>query len=142
YYRRSFEGVRKRFGERHMNTIIATHNYANYLLDTGDTTQAIALQQQALATANDLLGAAHAVTGEIHYGLGKALLTAKRYAEAQAELLAAVNEKQKDLGADHWRMGEYIDKLIEAYKADGKPDLAGEWANKRSGLKPKPASES
>jgi len=142
YYRRALEGVRKRFGDKHMNTIIATHNYANYLLDIGDTAQAIALQQQALATSIELLGADHAVTGEIHYGLGKALLKAGRYAEAQASLLAAVAEKQKDLGADHWRMGEYIDKLIEAYRVDGKADMAGEWQGKRARLKPKPASES
>ena len=142
YYRRSFEGVRKKFGDKHMNTIIATHNYANYLLDVGDTAQATAMQRQALAAANEVLGADHAVTGEIHYGLGKALLHARSYAEAQAELLAAVTEKQKDLGADHWRMGEYLDKLIEAYKADGKPDPATQWEARRAGLKAKPASES
>jgi non-specific serine/threonine protein kinase/serine/threonine-protein kinase len=142
YYRRALEGVRKKFGDRHMNTIIATHNYANYLLDVGDTTQAIALQQQALISSTELLGADHAVTGEIHFGLGKALLRAQRYTEAEAQLQAAVAEKQKDLGADHWRMGEYLDKLIEAYKADGKNELAGQWESKRAGLKPKPAGES
>ena len=31
HYRRALEGVRKKFGDKHMNTIIATHNYANYL---------------------------------------------------------------------------------------------------------------
>jgi len=142
YYRRSFEGVRKKFGDKHMNTIIATHNYANYLLDVGDTTQAIALQQQALSVSTEMLGPDHAVTGEIHFGLGKALLGARRFAEAEESLLAAVAEKQKDLGADHWRMGEYLDRLIDAYKADGRPDLAAQWEAKRAALKSKPASES
>src|SRR5262249_58491518 len=71
FYKRALDGTRNKFGERHMNTIIATHNYANYLLDVGDVAQATELQQHALANSREVLGPDHAVTGEIEYGLGK-----------------------------------------------------------------------
>jgi eukaryotic-like serine/threonine-protein kinase len=142
YYRRALDGARKKSGDKHPNTIMATHNYANYVLDTGDAAQAIALQNQALALSTEVLGPDHAVTGEIHFGLGKALLSAKRYAEAEKHLTLAIAEKQKDFGADHWRMAEYITPLIEVYKDWGKPQLAAEWEAKRAALKPEPAPES
>jgi tetratricopeptide (TPR) repeat protein len=137
YYRRALEGTRKRYGAKHPNMIVATHNYANYLLDTGDATQAATLQRQALQTALEVYGADHAVTGEIHFGLGKALLRLRRYAEAEQELLAAITEKQKYLGVEHWRMGEYIAPLIEAYRADDQPSRAAEWEARRANLKSK-----
>jgi len=139
YYKRALDGTRKKFGERHMNTIIATHNYANYLLDVGDIAQAVRLQQQALTTSTDVLGADHPVTGEIHYGLGKALLRESRYADAEKELLAAVAEKQKDFGADHWRLDEYLVPLVDLYKASNQPQQQAEWQAKRAALQAKPA---
>jgi non-specific serine/threonine protein kinase/serine/threonine-protein kinase len=139
YYKRALDSTRKKYGERHMNTIIATHNYANYLLDVGDVEQAARLQQQALATSTVVLGADHPVTGEIHYGLGKALLRKSRYADAERELLAAVAEKRKDFGAGHWRLDEYLAPLVDLYKAWNKPQQLADWQAQRAALKPKPA---
>ncbi len=140
YYKRAMDESRKKYGEKHQNTVIATHNYANYLLDVDKVDEAVATQQRALAMSIEVLGPDTAVTGEVHYGLGKALLRAHRYEEAEKELLAAVAEKQKDFGADHWRMGEYIAPLIATYTALGKTDQAAEWEAKRAALKPKPAT--
>ncbi|MDR3386231.1 MAG: serine/threonine-protein kinase [Rudaea sp.] len=142
YYKRALDGTRKKYGERHPNVIRATHNYANYLLDVGDTAQAVALQQQVVAQAREVFGPEHEVTGEGEFGLGKALLKAGRYAEAEQALLAAIAEKQKDFGADHWRLGEYMTPLIQVYEAWGKPQQAAQWEARRSALKPKPAGES
>ena len=140
YYKRAMDESRKKYGEKHQNTVIATHNYANYLLDVDKVDEAVATQQHALAMSIEVLGPDTAVTGEVHYGLGKALLRAHRYQEAEKELLAAIAEKQKDFGADHWRMGEYIAPLITTYGALGKTDQVAEWEAKRAALKPKPAT--
>lgn len=140
YYQRAYEATRNRLGENHPNTIIATHNYANYLLDIGDTDQAIALQQKALAASKQMLGPDHVVTGEIEYGLGKALLRAGRFADAESSLLAAVTEKQKNFGATHWRMAGYITPLIQLYKAWGKPQQVAEWQSRLAALQPKPGA--
>ncbi len=139
YYKRAYDAVRRKYGDKNQNSVIATHNYANYLLEVGDTVQATALQRQALATSQQLLGRDHAVTGEIEYGLGKALLQARHYAEAETMLLAAIKEKTKDLGSDHWRMAGYIDPLIQLYADWGKPEQAAQWQATRAKLKPKPA---
>jgi serine/threonine protein kinase len=142
YYRHVYAYSLRKYGENHENTIIATGNYGNYLIDVGQFDQAIALDQTALKDALEKFGADNNVTGETEFELGNALLHAKRYAEAEKQFLAAIAEKQKDLGADHWRIGGYIDPLIEDYKAWGKPDLATQWQAKRTALKPKPAGES
>jgi eukaryotic-like serine/threonine-protein kinase len=141
YYKRALDGTRKKYGEKHPNVIRATHNYANYLLDVGDTAQAVTLQQQVVAQAKEVFGPDHEVTGEGEFGLGKALLRAGRFAEAEQALLAAVAEKQKDFGVDHWRLGEYMAPLIEVYKSWGKPQQAAQWEAKQAALKPKPANE-
>jgi len=69
-------------------------------------------------------------------------LRVKRYADAEKQFLTAIAEKQKDMGADHWRIGGYIDPLIADYKAWGKPDLAAQWQAKCAALKPKLADAS
>ena len=142
YYKRALDGTRKKYGDNHPNTIKATHNYANYLLDVGDTTQAIALQQQVVTQGKQVFGADHDVYAEGQFGLGKALLRAQRYAEAEPALLGAIAIKQKNYGADHWRIEEYIVPLLELYKGWNKPQQVAEWEAKRSALKPKPANES
>ncbi len=142
YYKRAYEFVRKKYGERHPSTIMATGNYGNYFLDIGDVDRAVALEQTAVANALAVLGPNDNTTGEQQFQLGNALLRARHYDEAEKQLLAAIAEKQHDYGADHWRMGGYIDPLIEDYKAWGKPGQAAEWATKRVALKPKPPGES
>ncbi|HTA65150.1 MAG TPA: protein kinase [Xanthomonadaceae bacterium] len=142
YYRRVYEFTLKKYGEKHGNTIIATGNYGNYLLDVGDVDQAIAMEQTSQKAALEKFGPDNEITGEQEFQLGKALLRAKRYDAAEKHLLAAIAEKKKDFGADHWRIGGYIDPLIEDYKAWGKPDLAAQWEAKRAALKPKPPGES
>ncbi len=140
YYKRAYDAILRKYGDNNQNAVIATHNYANYLLEVGDTAQATALQRKALATSKHMLGPDHAVTGEIEYGLGKALLQARHYAEAETMLLAAIKEKTKDLGSDHWRMGGYIDPLIQLYKAWGKPQQAAHWQSVHDKLKPEPSA--
>jgi non-specific serine/threonine protein kinase/serine/threonine-protein kinase len=141
YYKRALDSTRKKYGDKHPNAIKATHNYANYLLDVGDTTQAIALQQQVVAQAREVFGADHDVYAEGQFGLGKALLRAGRYAEAEPALLTAIAIKEKNYGADHWRIEEYIVPLLDLYKAWNKPQQVAEWQARRAALKPKPASE-
>jgi tetratricopeptide (TPR) repeat protein len=142
YYKRALDATRKKYGDKHPNVARATHNYANYLLDVGDTAQAIALQEQAAAMANEIFGAGHEVTGEIQFGLGKALLKGGRYAEAEHALLAAVASKEKLYGAKHWRLGEYMMQLVDLYKGWGKAQEAAQWQAKMAALEPKPAESS
>ena len=56
--------------------------------------------------------------------------------------LQALVAQPTDPSIRHWRIGGYIDPLIEDYKAWGKPDLAAKWEKKRAALKPKPKGES
>ena len=140
YYKRALDGVLKKYGEKKPNAIRARHNYANYLLDVGDVTQAIALQQRATADAKEVFGPDNPVTGEAEFGLGKALLRGGHYPEAEQALLAAVAVKQKEFGADHWRLDEYMAPLQTLYQTWGKPEQAADWAKRRAALKAKPAN--
>jgi tetratricopeptide (TPR) repeat protein len=139
YYKRALDSARRKYGDKHPNAFRSMHNYANYLLDIGDTTQAVTLQQQAAAASLEKYGADHEVTGEIQFGLGKALVKAGRYAEAEQALRAAVAVKEKVLGVDHWRMAEYFVPLIELYQTWKKPQQAAEWESRKAALKAKPA---
>ncbi|MBS0212841.1 MAG: serine/threonine protein kinase [Proteobacteria bacterium] len=141
FYERAYEATRKLYGDHHVNTIIATGNYGNYLLQIGQAEQAIALERTALQGSLALFGANDEITGEMEFQLGNALAGAKRYAEAIPHYLTAIAERQHDLGADHWRMGGYIDPLIAAYKATGKTADAEKWEAAKAALKPKPAGE-
>ncbi|MBS0574998.1 MAG: serine/threonine protein kinase [Proteobacteria bacterium] len=137
YYQRTYETMRRKYGDRHPNTIIATGNYGNYFLDIGQIDRAIELEQTALANALIVLGPGSDVAGETQFQLGKALLAGKRYAEAEPHLLAAIAERSKDLGADHWRMAQYIDPLIETLQARGNAAEAAKWQAKKAALKPR-----
>ncbi|HEX4480547.1 MAG TPA: serine/threonine-protein kinase [Rudaea sp.] len=140
YYERALAETRKRYGEKNQNTVMATHNYGNYLLDVGKTDEAIATQRHALEFALQVFGPVANVTGEVHFGLGKSLLKAHQYPEAEKELLAAIDEKEKDFGKTHWRLREYITPLIETYKAMGKTDQATQWTTRLNSLPPKPTA--
>ena len=142
YYKRALESARKKFGDKHPNVVRATHNYGNYLLDVGDTEQAIATQEQAVAMALEVFGADHEVTGEIQFGLGKALFKGGRYAAAERALLAALASKEKLYGANHWRLGDYMAQLIELYKGWGKPQQAAQWQARQASLDSRPAENS
>ncbi|MEP6484224.1 MAG: serine/threonine-protein kinase [Rudaea sp.] len=142
YYQRALDETRARYGDKSQNTVMATHNYGNYLLDVDKVDEAIATQQHALVNSLEVFGPDTAVTGEVHYGLGKALLRGHRYREAEQQLLQAIEEKQKDFGPDHWRLREYFDPLIDAYSALGEASKVSEWEAKRAALKPKPATAS
>ncbi|HEY2346356.1 MAG TPA: serine/threonine-protein kinase [Xanthomonadaceae bacterium] len=138
YYLRAYQGFRRKYGDKYPDSIMATGNYGNYLLNVGDVKQAIAMEQTALANSIEVFGVDDAVTAETQFQLGKALLADKRYDEAEKPLLAAIAQKQKDLGADHWKLGDYMDPLIADYKGWGKAELAAQWEAKRAALKPKP----
>jgi eukaryotic-like serine/threonine-protein kinase len=140
YYIRALDESRKRYGEKNQSTVMATHNYGNYLLDVGKTDEAIATQRHALEFALQVFGPDANVTGEVHFGLGKGLLKAHQYPEAEKQLLAAIDEKEKDFGKVHWRLREYIAPLIETYKAMGKADQATQWTARLDSLPPKPTS--
>ncbi len=140
YYERALDETRKRYGEKNQNTVMATHNYGNYLLDVGKTDEAIATQRHALEYALLVFGGDANVTGEVHFGLGKSLLKAHQYSEAEKELLVAIDEKEKDFGKTHWRLREYIAPLIETYQAMGKSDQAAQWTARFDALPPKPAT--
>ena len=142
YYQRAYETILRKYGDRHPNAIMATGNYGNYFLDIGQTDRAIALEQTALAGALAVFGPDNDVTGETHFDLGRALLKGKRYSEAEPHFLAAIAERKKDLGADHWQLAHYIQPLIETYQAMGKADEAKKWQTEIANLKPKPAGES
>lgn len=141
YYQRAWEGTRRLYGEHHMNSIIAAGNYGNYLLDVGRVDEAIAMESSALADSKALLGASSDVTGETEFQLANALAKGKRYAEAEPHYLAAIAQRQHDLGSDHWQMGGYIDPLIALYKATGNSAEATKWQARRDALHPKPAGE-
>lgn len=142
YYKRAYDAMRRKYGARHPGTIIATGNYGNYFLDIGDVDRAIELEQTALADSLSVFGPDSDVTGETQFQLGKALLKARRFAEAEPHLLAAINERSKDLGADHWQLAHYIEPLIAVYEGLGKTAEAAQWQARRARLKPAPAGAS
>ncbi|MBS0568272.1 MAG: serine/threonine protein kinase [Proteobacteria bacterium] len=137
YYDRAYAYASRRYGPDHPNTIIAQSNEANYFADTGDVQKAIELDEQALA-AIARHGELPQIKGEIDYQLGRLLTRTARYAEAEPLLLSGDAQKASELGANHWRMAEYVGALVDLYTRWGKPEQAAQWRKQRAALPPKP----
>ena len=60
-------------------------------------------------------------------GYGSCLLLARRYQEAEKELLAAHAGLADALGADHSRAVWAKERLVELYNAWGRPEKAAEY---------------
>ncbi|MBS0589521.1 MAG: serine/threonine protein kinase, partial [Proteobacteria bacterium] len=112
YYRRAYEYGLRHFGPDHPNTIIAQTNYANYFADNNDLDKAIELDQAALA-AIERHGNLAQVRGEVEFQLGRMLFKTAHYAQAETLLLSGNAQKASELGADHWRMAEYDQALVD-----------------------------
>jgi tetratricopeptide (TPR) repeat protein len=110
-------------GENSVTVSIGYHNIAKALGKLDRMEECLKTHQKAIAISTNLTGGA-VRTLVFRGAYGMALLSAQRYEEAEAELLAAYEGIEKNLGTDNVRARTVAAKLAELYAVWGKQDKA------------------
>lgn len=128
---------RRVLGDDHPDTLISIHNTGRLLRDLGRLEEAESLGAEAVRGATARFPASHPFRLAALYQHGRSLAAVKRYADAEAELLAAQEGFSNTLGIDHRRTKGTIEALIDLYDAwhEAEPDKgydakAAEWRTK------------
>jgi len=110
-------------GENSVTASIGYHNIAKALERLGRIEESLESHQRAIAISTGLTG--DAVRTLVFRGAyGTALITGKRYEDAETELLAAYQGLEEHLGADNFRTRSVATKLVQLYSEWGKEDKA------------------
>ena len=139
--KRALAGAEKAFGPDHPNTLGSVGNLAGLYADQRRFPDAVPLLERAIqgyAKRPEMAEAVPVIRGD----LGVALLATGKPADAEAHLLAgsAALSKRKTLSpANHARLRQVTQSLVELYDATNRPAKAAEWRAKLAALPPEPA---
>jgi serine/threonine protein kinase/tetratricopeptide (TPR) repeat protein len=126
-YEQVLEMQRELLGNEHLNVAVTLANMGMNLDMMGDFSRAKSLFEEALrihrksSNADDW----HLANSQSHYGT--CLTHLGLYEQAEANLLAAQEVLQANLGKEHTRTRRNVRRLVELYEAWGKPDKAAEY---------------
>ena len=126
-YEQVLEMQRELLGNEHLNVAVTLANMGMNLDMMGDFSRAKSLFEEALrihrksSNADDW----HLANTQSHYGT--CLTHLGLYEQAEANLLAAQEVLQANLGKEHTRTRRNVRRLVELYEAWGKPDKAAEY---------------
>lgn len=115
-------------GERSLETILALSTHAQMLFKNGDIAAGEPVFARALALAapdGGVLQDPHFAYGAVLSARGRCLLTLKRYDEAEADLLKAVDVFTRTMGSSHEYTKRAAASLVSLYEAVGTPEKAG-----------------
>jgi serine/threonine protein kinase/tetratricopeptide (TPR) repeat protein len=118
---------RKVLGDEHPNVAIALLNLARDVQAQGAFEKAEPLYLEALAMERKLLGAQHPLLAATLSSYGACLTAMRRYREAEKKLLEAHGMLKALLGEQHERTRQTAERLVQLYRAWGKPDKAAEY---------------
>jgi serine/threonine protein kinase/Tfp pilus assembly protein PilF len=114
-------------GDEHPSVAITLLNLARSIQAQGAFEKAEPLYLEALAMERKLLGARHPLLGATLSGYGGCLTDMKRYREAEEKLLEAHGMLKALVGEQHERTRQTAERLVQLYRAWGKPDKAAEY---------------
>jgi tetratricopeptide (TPR) repeat protein/predicted Ser/Thr protein kinase len=126
-YRRAHEASRRVSGPRTADSLITANDYALLLLDRGRAREAEALLADTVREGAAGLGKDHRFVAMFRRNHGKSLLSLRRYAEAEGELLAAHAGLLREFGAPHRETQAAVRRLAELYESWGRPGDAASW---------------
>jgi serine/threonine-protein kinase len=137
--------VRESLGEHASLYLVGMSNYAGLYYRLGDNEGAESMFRESLAVHRRVYGDDNFGVYYNRMELGTTLLRLGKYAEAEAELLGALQGFQRTFSSrpDHQRIRSAHDRLIQLYGAWGKPDEARKHSTILQNLKaasPPPAS--
>ncbi len=121
---------RKTVGESDPNTLIAMNNLARALSALGATEDALALFQDVVDHAAEILPQQHWLLAVFRGYFGECLMTKPDFPAAEPMLLSAHEALAASLGADHERAVRVADHLIQLYEQWGKPEQASQWRDR------------
>lgn len=113
------------FGADATDTLVARLEAAKLRLDRGDADGAAAdMRGVAAAASEGPLGAEHWYTALFRGFLGRCLLSAERYEEAESELLTALDLLRARFGLSHAHTRTTLERLLELYERTGRHEDA------------------
>jgi non-specific serine/threonine protein kinase/serine/threonine-protein kinase len=115
------ETYRRTLGPDHYLALVTLANVARVTQDIGRLAEAEGLYRELVAAAARSLPERHPNLGIYRGGLGVCLMRQERYAEAETELLAALEANRAVLGPEHPRTVVATERLTELYGAWGRP---------------------
>lgn len=114
-------------GAAHPDTVSTLGNQAAALMRAGDAESAVPILQAFLRFCKVEDGAVSATCAERRFGLGKMFRALARYAEAEAEMLAAFEQKQGRETGHFNSTAAVASELAALYRDWAKPDRAAIW---------------
>jgi len=130
YYRRAYDGMKAKFGPDNLRTLIAQNNLANYLIDAGETKDAVAMAQEAVNRSREPYASNRIVLGEFHFTLGKALFASHQLTAAESELRIAWAMRSAEMGETAEDARDVARKLAELKRAQKREAEARAWDDK------------
>jgi tetratricopeptide (TPR) repeat protein len=124
HFRDALAASRRISGPDHIDTLITENDLAVLLLDRRRAEEAAALAGHAAAGAAKVLPPGHWFTAAFRRNHGRALTAVGRYAEAEAELQAALEALRASRGETHRETLSTARRLAELYDAWKRPDRA------------------
>jgi len=117
-------------GPENLYTLMAWQEYGSAACNDRQEDAGLAALRQMEAIRKRVLPAGHWLIHRASASIGICLFHAKRYAEAESTLLAAVAGLEAVRGANFRRTQEAYRTLRDLYAATGRPDQAASWAAK------------
>ena len=117
-------------GPENLYTLMAWQEYGSAACNDQPENAGLAALRQMEAIRRRILPAGHWLIYRASASIGICQLRAKRYAEAESTLLAAVAGLEAVRGANFRRTQEAYRALRDLYTAKGRPDQAAVWAAK------------
>jgi tetratricopeptide (TPR) repeat protein len=125
--------LRSTLGGTHPELMTALVNLADALKGTGALDDAEDRYKQALAIGLAGMAADHPDIARTRRQLGTLLVAARRFGEAETQLLAAADAREKRLGRDHATTKAAAEDVARMYDAWGKPEQAAAWRTRPGG---------
>jgi tetratricopeptide (TPR) repeat protein len=126
-FRRVTDANTATLGADHPQTLISANNLARTLTDLGEPAAAQVLYDDLMPRAKRVYPGGHPNLALFRGGHGLLLTQTGRYAEAEAELLAAFRALEAAVGIGHALTVSQIQRLVALYEAWEKPEKAAEY---------------
>jgi serine/threonine protein kinase len=134
-YRRAIDLARQLLGPVHRELAWCMSRYAETLLAAGGREEAEPLANESLRMLDSIDRSPSAPRSRMSLTLGRALLAAGRYEEAEPRLLEAT-AGMATFYPGRPEQRQAIEKVIELYGAWGRPDQASQWRSVLESIRP------
>lgn len=127
--RRVVAGLRAARGESNFSTLAARNNLGALLIERGKLDEAAETLKEVIELVDQSAPPGHWFRWTTRASYGDCLTAMERFDDAERELLEAFNKLNESMGRQHHRTRGAATKLVNLYKAWGRPERAAMYAD-------------